>query len=321
MLRFPQISIGNRLKRNGGGTPTPVLSGVAVTYAGAIDPTTSGDGSSTFNITGDSTNSGGTVYWIFVTKGAAATAAATIKASADGSQALVGTSFDGTATRATLATMMGVQDMDLVIEDAGGFSNVVRLTIYNVDAKAVFDVREAITTMTDADKTAMNWWIVGRKGAWTTNQTVFWTNDVQLSITLNGTLAQEMVSWRFPGTKDMTAVGPPTISSAGWANTGTEYVRTNTINSVDLTSSAAFTFESDVLNNLSNTSMEMGASQGTTKRAFLQLRNSDNLIAQFFNNSSGMATIANTNSSEHHLSVLLQEQASTVLLPVPEAER
>lgn len=283
-------------RRVGGSAPdtdAPTLSGVGITYAGASD--------TSFNMVGTSDEATGNMYMKFVTKGAGATAAATIRSTADFSQALTAGTFDKTLTRATLATMMGVQDADVVVEDAAtNLSNVVRVTIYNHSAKLVFDAREAITTMTDADKVAMNWWIVGRKGAWTTNQSVFWTNDKQISIPLNGTLAQEMVSWRSPSTKDMTAVNTPSISSAGWANTGTEYVSANTVNSVDLTSTAAFTLEVDRLTDQQSSSAEFGAVQASTKRNFLTPRNASDLLdARFFNNTTGATTIANTNGSGH----------------------
>lgn len=216
------FSTTKRRSSGGGVVSSPVLSSVAVTYAGASD--------TSFHITGGSTNSGGTAYGYFVTKGAGATAAATIKASANWSQALSGTSFDGTATRSA-PNIMGVQDCDVVVEDGNGFSNVVRLVVYNYSAKLWSDAG----TFSDAVKAIQNTYVINLKYG-LTNNTDVWAKMVELKREIFADATNNAINIKNPGTFNSTYINSPSHGAGGVAYNGTtQYCTRGVVPSTDLT--------------------------------------------------------------------------------------
>lgn len=282
------IGIKNKKVSGGGGdTTAPTLSNLAVTYTGASD--------TSFHITGDSDESSGNAYILFVTKGAGATAAATVKATADKTQAISSGSFDATCSRSA-PNLMGVQDADVVIEDASGnLSSVTRLTIYNYSAQTYFT---AASIVSSSEKGWLNTFILRLKGVGTTNSSDLWQYRLQIIHSNLVSLSSSMVNLANPGTLNATAVGAPAHSSAGIVFTGSEYLQMAVIPNTHFTDDKV-TAGGYMVNNVASNLQDLLTCQVdlATQMTILPRNASDALFVRIWNSSTGSVNHTNTNSS------------------------
>lgn len=202
-----------------GDNESPTLSNLAVDYDTADD--------TDFDATGESSESTGNAYILFVTKGAGATAKETVKATADFTAVISG----GTFTLENTVAMMGVEDADVVIEDASGnLSTVTRLVIYNHDAQAFF------TTYSISDNTiraAVNRRTTDLK-AGQINGSDIWAKRIQLCPIVGGDATKHAGDLSGNG-NTLVFIGSPTHDANGVNTTGTEYAQSGLIPNVDLT--------------------------------------------------------------------------------------